>query len=282
MIYTAKKNIVWGVVIMLAVLTAGCSTPKNVAYFQDLNEEILHISEPQVIHIKPNDKLSIAIKSKDPGLSALFNLNVMTDRLISEQPTSGTGTFLRTYNNSSEGISKYTVTPEGNIDFPILGTLHIAGMTRSELAGFIKGELMGRDLVKDPVVTVEFINTGISVLGEVKNPGRYDLNKDEITILDAISLAGDLTIQGQRENIGVIRENEGKIQTYRIDLTNLKELIQSPAYHLQQGDIVYVEPNDYRKRETTNNGNNVLSTGFWISVASLLTSVVTTIAVFIR
>ena len=269
-------------ICLCGFLFVGCSTPKNVAYFQDMTESVIQVAEPTQIKIQPNDKLAIMVKSMDPALSALFNLHVVTDRTIIDSPTSGTGTVLNSYNNTSDGMAKYTVTPEGNIDFPVLGMLHVAGMTRSELSGFIKGELMGRDLVKDPVVTVEFLNTGFSVLGEVKNPGRYDMNRDQINILEAISLAGDLSLQGQRENIAVIREEADGVHTYRVDLTNFQELSQSPAFYLKQGDIIYVEPNAIRKRETTANGNNVLSTGFWISVASLLTSIVTTIAVFVR
>ena len=268
--------------IMSGFLFAGCTTPKNVTYFQDMADNNIQIVEPTTIKIEPNDKLAIMVKSMDPALSALFNLHVVTDRTVMENVSSGTGTTLRSYNNTADGMAKYTVTPEGNIDFPVLGELHVQGMTRSELAAFIKGELMGRDLVKDPVVTVEFLNTGFSVLGEVKQPGRYDMNKDQINILEAISLAGDLNIQGQRENIAVIREEADGVHTYRIDLTNFKEMTQSPAFYLKQGDVIYVEPNNIRKRETTANGNNVLSTGFWVSVASLLTSIVTTIAVFVR
>ena len=163
--------------------------------------------------------------------------------------------------------------PDGDIDFPVLGKLHIAGMTRSELAGYIKGELMGRDLVKDPVVTVEFLNTGVSVLGEVKQPGRYDMNVDELTILDAIALAGDLDIQGQRENVKVVRREADGLHTYQVDLTDMRNLVASPAYYLQQDDIIYVEPNGVKKRQTTVNGNTALSASFWVSVASLLTSV---------
>ena len=163
--------------------------------------------------------------------------------------------------------------PDGTIDFPVLGKLKIEGMTRSELAGFIKGELMGKELVKDPVVTVEFLNTGFSVMGEVNNAGRFDINKDQLNILEALSLAGDLTIQGQRENVAVVRTDRDGVHTYRVDLTNFVELTKSPAYYIKQGDVIYVEPNGVRKRQATVNGNNVLSASFWVSVASLLTSV---------
>lgn len=263
------------------LIFTGCRTPKNVAYFQDVTTETVSLPSTGQIKIAPNDKLSILVKTMDPALSALFNLQVVSDR-VGEGSTQnmGTGT-LRGSSYTSSGIAKYTVSPEGTIDFPLLGEIKVAGMTRYELAGFIKGELMGRELAKDPVVTVEFVNMGVSLLGEIKNPGQYDINKDEITILEAIAMGGDLTLQGQRENVTVLREKDGKVQTYRVDLTNFKELSESPVYYLQQGDVIYVEPNDMQKRQTTTNGNNVLSTSFWISVASLLTSIVTTIGVFV-
>lgn len=267
--------------ISLLFLT-GCKAPQDVAYFQDTVETIIPLNSPKQIKIEPNDKLSIIVKSMDPTLSAMFNLTISSDRVGSgteTMATSGTGS-LRT--SSSDGLSKYTVTPQGYIDFPVLGNLYVEGMTKSELAAFIKGELMGRNLVKDPVVTVEFVNFGVSVMGEVARPGRYDITQDQINVLEAISMAGDLTIQGKRENVAVLREEEDGLHSYRIDLTNFTDLAQSPAYYLKQGDIIYVEPSDVKKRTTTANGNNLLSTGFWISVASLLTSVVTTIAVFVR
>ncbi len=258
---------------LLLVGAASCSTPKNVAYFQDLDNVVIpQTAKPIQIKIQPGDKLSIIVKSKDKSLSDLFNLPVITSRL-GQASGPAEGVTSRVYYGSSEGLADYTVTPEGEIDFPVLGMIKVAGMTRSELAAFIKGDLIGRDLVKDPIVTVEFLNTGISVLGEVTKPGRYDINRDELTLLDALALAGDMTIQGQRENVAVVRQEADGIHTYRIDLTNITDAVASPAYYMQQGDIIYVEPNGVRKRQTTVNGNNVLSTSFWVSVASLLTSV---------
>lgn len=250
-----------------------CSTPKNIAYFQDADDaRVIEIAaQSKAITVQPHDKLTIVVTSKDPALAQMFNLNVFTSRTT--QTESFSGGSLREYGlSSNEGISTYTVSPEGTIDFPHLGILKIQGMSRSELAGFIKGEIMGKDLLKDPVVTVEFLNTGVSVLGEVNRPGRYDMNTDIITLPEALALAGDMTIQGQRENIVVMRKNGDKIETYRADLTNSDKLIKSPAYYLKQGDVIYVEPNNMRKRQTTNNGNNLMNVSFWISVASLLTS----------
>lgn len=264
----------FGVLALAVMFLTGCSTPKNITYFQDLDETVIKESaQRQAIRVQPDDKLSIIVNSKDPSLAALFNLPVVSSRLGQNTSYSGTGSTVRNYSGQSEGISSYTVDPEGNIDFPILGKLHIEGMTRSQVAAFIKGELIGRDLMKDPTVTVEFLNVGISVMGEVNNPGRYDMNRDNITILEALSLAGDLSIQGKRENVLVIRQENGEMRTYRLDLTKGAEMLKSPGYFLKQDDIVYVEPNNVRKRQTTVNGNTALSASFWVSVASLLTSV---------
>lgn len=258
----------------LMVVMGSCSAPKNITYFQDAYDQMEVIPmEMRQIKVEPNDRLSIVVKSKDPALSSLFNLGIYTNRIGNNTTVNGDGAQFREYTMASEGMSAYTVSPKGTIDFPVLGTLYVAGMTRAELSGFIKGELVGRNLVKDPTVTVEFLSTGISVMGEVNRPGRFDLNKDNLTILEAISLAGDLTIQGQRKNVLVIREEGGKTTTYRVDLTNTKNLVGSPVYYLKQNDMIYVEPNNMKKRSTTVNGNNVLNASFWISVASLLSSV---------
>lgn len=266
----------------LCVAMTGCKTPQDVAYFQDVNEQMIPLNpEAGRIKIKPLDKLSIVIKSKDPELAELFNLSVNSSRVGQTSTIQGGNAIVRSYSGGYEGMSNYTVTPSGDIDFPVLGMIHVEGMTREELAAFLKGDMIGKGLVKDPVVTVEFLNTGYSVMGEVNSPGRFDINKDKLNILEALAIAGDLTIQGQRDNITVLRDEQDGVHTYKLDLTNLQELAQSPAYYIQQNDVIYVEPNDIRKRQTTTNGNNVLSTGFWISVASLLTSVVTTIGVFV-
>ncbi len=241
-------------VSMMLLATVSCSTPKNVTYFQDLTESIQAVPSSIQLKVEPADKLRIIIKTKDAKLVNLFNLTLPGDR-------------------PGDGYSDYTVTPEGTIDFPVLGNLKVSGMTRSELAAFIKGELMGRELVKDPVVTVEFLNAGFSVMGEVNRPGRFNFNKDQMTILEALSMAGDLGIQGKRENVAIVRHEADGVHTYRVDLTNFSELVKSPAYYVRQDDIIYVEPNNIKKRQTTVNGNNLLSAGFWVSIASLLASV---------
>lgn len=263
-------------VLILACLLGSCSTPKNVTYFQGAeNAEIFEIASAQnkAFTVQPYDKLSIVVSCKDPALAQMFNLNVFTNSQAQRTPLNGNGSSLKDYNiGYSEGINGFTVSKEGTIDYPVLGKIKIEGMTRSEVAAFIKGEIMGRGLIKDPVVTVEFLNTGVSLLGEVARPGRYDLNADALTLVEALSLAGDLTINGKRENVTVLRKDGDKVQTYVVDMTDAKGLLSSPVYYLHPGDVVYVEPNNIRKRQTVANANSVTNVSFWISVASLLTS----------
>jgi hypothetical protein len=146
-------------------------------------------------------------------------------------------------------------------------------VTREQTADLIKERLVDSKQIKDPVVTVEFMNLGFSVLGEVSNPGRYAIDRDKFTILDALSRAGDLTIDGQRENVTLLRNEGGRDEVYQINLLNAQSLYSSPAFYVQQGDIIYVTPNERRQRESTINGNTIRSTSFWISLSSLATSV---------
>lgn len=250
------------VLIGAIVLMCSCAAPK-VAYFQDMQSgNTEKVITPTDIRVQPGDKIMILVNSKDPMLVNLFNLPVV-NRQIGSVSNSAT----------SQGISGYTINSAGNIDFPVLGEVYIAGMTRGEISSYIKSELVGRNLVKDPVVTVEFMNLTISVLGEVANPGRFNIDKDRITLLEALSMAGDLTIYGKRDNVTVQREENGKTMIYKVDLGSGADLYASPVYYVKQNDVIYVEPNSVRARQSTVNGNNVRSTSFWLSLASLLTTI---------
>ncbi len=253
------------VVAIIAATLSSCKTPKDVVYFQDIDSvAVLAVANPLEIKIHPEDKLSIIVNSKDPQLADLFNLPV-TARRIGYKGESALA--------QSQEISIYTVDSEGMIDFPVIGKIKVAGLNRRQISDLIKNELISRHLVKDPTVTVEFDNLFVSVLGEVNQPGRYNLNRDKVTLLDVLGMAGDLTIFGRRDNVVLIRNIDGKTSTYRVDLTKVADLYRSPAYFVQQNDVIYIEPNDTRTRQSTVNGNNLRSTSFWISVASLLTSV---------
>lgn len=257
---------------LLAVWTTfSCSTPSHVTYFQDLRpgESEQKVIAATEIKVRPGDKLSIIVSSRDPQLTQLFNLPSFTQQIGQAVVSKGAGSA----SGSSQGISGYTVDEEGMIDFPVLGKLEIAGKNREEVAAFIKEELLSKNLVKDPVVTVEYMNLCISVLGEVAQPGRYSIDRDKVTVLDAISMAGDLTIYGKREKVLVLREEEGVQHVYGVNLCSAEHLYTSPVYYLRQNDVVYVEPNNVRARQSTINGNNVRSTSFWLSLASFLTTI---------
>ncbi len=270
---TKNFSLIVGLSLAGTLLLGGCKTPSEIAYFQDLDQTMtIEAQARQNVTVQPDDKLQIIVSSKDPQLASLFNLPVVTNRIGQNASAYGTTTTFGSNNMTSEGISSFTVSPKGTIDFPVLGEIHVAGMSRNELAGFIKGEIMGRNLIKDPTVTVEFLNTGVSVLGEVNTPGRYTYNRDELSVLDALAMAGDMTINGQRNNVRVLRKEGNETKVYIVDLTSGKGVYNNPGFYLKQNDIVYVEPNDLRKRQTTVNGTTTLSASFWVSIVSVCTS----------
>ena len=250
---------------LAVVLLAGCKTQREVTYFQDLN-----VNSPQLIdsigtiRMEPDDQISIVVSCKEPQLAALFNLVRAQNRLS----TSGSGS---TSMNSNGETSAYTIDSEGNIDFPVLGKLHVAGLTKQEVATLVKRRLVESDQVKDPVVTVEFANLAFSVLGEVKSAGKYAITKNRTTLLDAISMAGDLSITGLRDSVYVIREADGKRTAYAVDLRS-KDVFTSPVYYVKQNDVIYVRPNAMRAGQSTINENTFSSVGFWMSVGSFLMS----------
>ena len=253
----------------VGLLLCSCSSYEKVPYFQDADRvKGINISAVQEITLRPKDRISIVVNCKDPQLSALFNLPYVTQRVVA------TGARNTLFGEETGAVSGYTVDNEGNIDFPTIGKLNVAGLTRSELSTLIKDEIESRNQAKDPVITVDFLNLSFTVMGEVANPGIYRIYKDNITLIEAISSAGDLTIQGKRDNVLVMRMEEGKQKSYRINLTSLQNVVQSPVCYLQQDDIVYVEPNKMKAKQSTVNGNNVTSASFWISISSLATTVV--------
>lgn len=250
------------ILLLFSIFLCSCDASKKILYLQDLEANASNpISGKNDIIIQPRDMLSIVVSSKDPELSALFNLPRITYEAGLSQN-----------NTNNNRISGYTVDAEGNIDFPNLGIVHIAGLTRNQVAELIKKRLSEEELLKDAVVTVDYMNLCYSVIGEVTHPGNFSINRDQITVLEALSKAGDLTIYGQRDRVFVIREENGQRNTYQLDLRSVS-LFDSPAYYIQQNDLVYVEPNKVRAGQSTVNANNVKSVSLWTSIASLLTSI---------
>lgn len=246
---------------MLALALASCNTSKKIVYFQDIQVNRPEaITEARDITVQPKDQISILVSSKDPQLAALFNLPRVQYRVGDNN-----------MQNTNGDVSGYTLDTEGYIDFPVLGRLYVAGMTKSEIASYIKKRLMDENLINDPVVTVEFMNLYYSILGEVNNPGKYMITKDQITLLEALSMAGDLTIYGKRDAVFVVREEDGQRVTHWVDLRT-QDLFHSPVYYLKQNDVIYVQPNKVRAGQSTINENSVKSVSLWISIASFLSS----------
>ncbi len=259
--------------VLAAALLWSCATPTNIAYFQDMEEsQVLQNQKVTPIRLKPMDQVSIIVNTRVPEVTAMFNMPYYTNRIGETQSlTSASGT---NYSLSASNISGYTLDADGNIDFPVLGKINLAGKTREEAANYVKDLIIASKQTKEAVVTVEFMNLGFSVLGEVTRPGRYKIDRDRFTIFDALGLAGDLTINGQRENVTLVRHNGQADEVFKLNLLDAGQLYSSPAFYVQQGDMIYVLPNEKRVRESTVNGNTVRSSSFWISLASLTTSVI--------
>lgn len=263
-----KKNLIY--TLLLTALLSACSTPKNITYMQDFeNGQTRNVDVPKQLTIKPGDKLSIIVSCEDPELAEVFNLAVANYRI----GVNTSATSFGTVQSSDSKVGSFSVNTEGDIEYPLLGQLHVAGMTRFEVSRLIKDKIISGDYLKKPIVTVDFANATVAVLGDVKTPGYYTIDRDDMTILQALSLAGDLNITGKRENVLVVRREGDKNIAYRVDLTNAEELMQSPAFYIQQNDAIYVDPNNTKKRQATANGNNALTTSFWISLVSVLTTI---------
>ncbi len=258
--------------MLSVIMLASCANVKDIAYFQD--KAIDHpeeIDKHGGIVIQPKDMISIVVSSRNPELSTMFNLPVVSYQAGSEIVTSA----------AQQRLMGYVVDNDGYIDFPVLGEINVGGMTRWELSEYIKNTLLEKGYLNDAVVTVEFMNFKVSVLGEVNKPGTYTIEGDKVTVLQALSLAGDLTIFGKRNNVTVIREMDGERIFYNVDLCSV-DMFKSPAYNLLQNDIVYVEPSKIKARQSTLDDKGLRMTSIMISSGSLLVSVATLLATLIK
>lgn len=234
-------------------LFASCATPKNMVYFQDAERDTpQEVTQNYDSKIQKDDLLAISVSSKNPELATPFN------KITTATPI------------ASQDGGTYLVSSNGDIVFPILGELFVAGSTYPELASMIENKITEGGYINDPTVTVKSMNFKISVLGEVKLPGVKRIDSERITIFDAIGLAGDMTIYGMRENVSVIREENGKREITTIDLSQ-KEIFTSPYYYLHPNDIVYVQPN---KKQQKTSVNNPYIASIIISTTSMLVTLV--------
>ena len=256
-----NKMLIYSVFVVSSLCS--CNVQKRIVYIQDANSrEVVKMAEDNQIRIKPLDRLTIVVSSKDPELAAPFNAN--------STYTSLTGNTLNTSVSGTNSLQVRTVTPEGILDMPIIGAVECAGRTRSQLAGEIARKIKEGGYISDPTVNVQFADMKVTVVGEVNRPGQYDIVRDEITLLEALALAGDMTIYGERNSVAVIREVNGQSMVEYVDLRS-KDLFSSPFYHLQQNDVVYVKPNKYKAATAEINQNRT----FWLSLVSSFVGVAT-------
>ena len=255
------KTLIFAFTIIL--LTSCKTTTNNITYFQDLDNQsaVTGKAVNYTPRIAPDDQLSITVSGMDPNAVATFNIPLAS--YLAPGETNVTSTPV---------LHTYLVNSHGEIDFPVLGKLQVGGMTRSELTDMMTKRISA--YVKSPIVTIQIRNFKVSVLGEVNKPGTVNVPNERLSVLDALGMAGDLTIYGNSTNVLLIRDNNGLKEYHRFDLTSA-EMLTSPYYYLQQNDVLYVEPNKARKgnaKYSQNGQFNVSLASTIISALSILAS----------
>ena len=243
---------------LTCILPASCQSYKKVPYLQDPGEAQRAVAEAKLYdaRILPKDLLTIVVSCSDPELAEPFNLTVST-------PVSNTQKSL----TSQPALQQYLVDNRGNIDFPVLGTLHIGGLTKGEAESLIREKLKGY-IKENTIVTVRMANYKISVIGEVNRPGTFTISNEKVNLFEALAMAGDMTVYGLRDNVRLIREDADGHQHIITLNMNRADIIQSPYYYLQQNDILYVTPNKTKAKTADISA----STTIWFSVVGTLVS----------
>ena len=257
-------------ILGMAILFCACNAQRQVLYLQDVADgsEIV-LPDNYIIRIKPLDKLTVVVNSKNPELALPFNSSTNYSAL------SGTTTI--SSNITTNSLQTFTVDQTGKISLPIIGDVMCADLTREELEDVIEKKIIEAGYISDPQVKVNFLDMTISVIGEVNKPGRFTINRDQFTILEAIAMAGDLTIFGIREDVAVVRQKDGKNVVTKLDLRS-QDIFKSPCYYLEQNDVVIVSPNKYKAATSEINQNR----SFWISIATTAISVATLVITVIK
>lgn len=255
-----KKFFLPIVVLTMVVLLGSCSSGKDVPYFQNIDEISLAGSKGLYdAKIMPKDMLTITVSTTDPAAAAPFNLSVGNTVGASGQLSNGGG-----------NLQGYLVDNDGNINFPVIGHIHVQGMTKSQCQDMIREKLLPyMAATENPIVTVRMSSYRVTVTGEVNRPGVIPVSTEKMSIVEALAQAGDLTVYGKRDNIMLIREDEtGQKKMVRLNM-NDANLINSPYYYLQQNDIIYVQPNSVKSK----NAGIGPSTTLWFSFIGIVTSI---------
>lgn len=241
-----------GFVIALSLFSS-CASRKEMVYFQPDSTTLNSTYELNAPKLQPGDILAISVTADDVRATSPFN----------QVSPFNSGTI----QSANPFIPTYAIDVNGEIDFPKLGKLKLAGLTRTQAMDYLRDQV-GKYIV-EPGISMEIRNFKVTVLGEVKTPGTFPVNNDRITVLEALGFAGDLTINGVRNNVLIIREQNGEKSEYRLDLTK-RESLNSPAYYLAQNDVIYVEPNGARVQSSKYTQNTTV----FVSVASLIITMI--------
>jgi polysaccharide export outer membrane protein len=236
--YSTKSSLL--ILLLLGLLFGSCQTHKKLVYFQDSISEndSLSVKLSFTPTLKTDDLLSITVSTDDPETAVPFNLNQGL-----QNPNLNNG-----YTMGNPERVGYLIDENGKINFPVLGRMEIAGLKRTEAISLLEDSLI--NYVSNPIVNIQILNYKVTVLGDVGKPGTFKIPNERITVLEAIGLAGDLNITGNRKNVKVLRDENGKKSELILDLTS-SCVFSSPAYYLQQNDVVYVEPNSAARNNST-------------------------------
>lgn len=254
----------------LLVCMSSCKSYLTVPYFQDLqdaeNLPVLNIPT-STLTVRAGDKLNVVVSSAlSPEMAASFNLPLQSNRIGSIGSA-----------GSSYSTMPYLIDSKGDINFPVLGKIRVEGLTREQIETTVRDLLVSKRLLNDAVVTCEVLNHYVNILGDVKTPGRIHIEKDNLTLIEALSMCGDLNITGERQPIIVIRNEGGKQKVYHVDLTSAEDLYKSEAYYLHPDDLVYVNPNETKQRTSMPAGNSWQTPTLYFSLTSIMMSLTTLI-----
>lgn len=262
-----KNKLIVVFVTLPGILLSSCVAQRKMSYFHDIdkvsadsiNAEYKPSKEPQ---IREGDKLVILVSALDPEAVVPFNLPVVSNMEPNMLEATSTGK-----------VQYYTVDNAGDIMFPVIGKVHLAGLSKSEATELLQQKIGAS--VNNPLVTINFIGYSVTVIGEVNAPGRYVVSPERTSVLDALAQAGDLTIYGKRNNILLTRETNGKLEFVRLNL-NSPDIFTSPYFYLQQNDVLYVEPTNARAVSSQNLPLYLSMVTTLASMATVIVSVVNT------
>lgn len=234
--------------LLSAVFVCSCGDANKIVLVEDIQPNIaVRIQEPRPIRLQVGDRLNVNVHSRDKELVEMFNVNTKSE------------------SGSSNNNGMYTVDANGNIEMPIIGSLSVKGLTRTELQDMVKYKLLASKLVRDPIVSVDFVGLSYYTLGEA-GYSSIGITRDQITLLEALAEMGGISMEGKHTNVLVLRTIDGKQTPYEVDVTNTSALYSSPVYYLQQNDVIYARPTQTKINNTSLYGNQLRTPTFWFSL----------------